>query len=236
LLKHLFLGVPHTCDLNSCFLCKSCLPEWRELIALKKHTVLFKKGKALFAEKEAVKGIFFMYAGAVKVYKQWTDRKELILRFAKKGDIVGHRGLGGDDTYPIGATALVDTKACFISNEFLEATLKANPYFTYTLMQFYAKELQRAEKRMRNLAHMEVKGRIADALLELSGVFGLDSSGFISVPVTRQDIASYAGTTYETVFKFLGEMSRLKLISGDGKKIRINQAGSLRKFIVNSGH
>lgn len=222
-----------SCDLQTCFLCSNCIPEWKEVIAVKKTTLSFKKGKQIFSEGEPVKGIFFIYSGSVKVHKQWTDEKELILRFAKKGDILGHRGLGGNDVYPIAATALEDVKLCFISNDFLEATLKTNHDLTYKLMHFYATELQRAEKRMRNMAHMEVKGRIADALLEMADVFGLDNEQYITVALTRNDIASYAGTTYETVFKFLTELSAAGTISTEGKKIKINNPERLKQFISN---
>jgi CRP/FNR family transcriptional regulator len=53
------------------------------------------------------------------------------------------------------------------------------------------------------------------------------------VPVTRQDIASYAGTTYETVFKFFTEFSKAKVLTTSGKKIRINQQDLLKKLISN---
>src|ERR1700732_1107158 len=95
-----------SCNLKDCFLCKHSIPEWKEIIALKKSTLHIKKGKPLFTEGEKVNGIFFIYSGSVKVHKQWINEKELILRFAKTGDIVGHRGLVGGDTYPIAATAL----------------------------------------------------------------------------------------------------------------------------------
>jgi CRP/FNR family transcriptional regulator len=222
-----------TCDLASCFLCSNCVPEWKEVIAIKKRTVQVKKGKDLFQEGEKVKGIYFIYTGSVKVYKQWGDQKQLIIRFAKAGDIVGHRGLGGSDAYPVTATALEDTKACFITNDFLETTLVTNPYFTNKLMHFYATELQKAEKRMRDLAHMEVKGRIADAVLELADVFGLDQNKTIAATITRQDIASYAGTTYETVFKFFTELIQEKVIATSGKTIIINKPDRLRQFITN---
>ena len=124
-----------------------------------------------------------------------------------------------------------DTKACFITNDFLETTLKTNPSFTYRLMHFYAHELQRAEKRMRNLAHMEVKGRIAEALLELASVFGQDQHKYIAASVTRQDIASYAGTAYETVFKFFNELTAAKIIATTGKTIKISNPGKLKQFI-----
>jgi CRP-like cAMP-binding protein len=220
-----------SCNLTDCFLCRYCIPEWKEAIAVKKTTLHIRRGKQLFTEGEKVNGIFFINAGSVKVHKQWIDEKDLILRFAKTGDIVGHRGLGGGDTYPIAATALEDTKLCFINNEFLEATCKTNGPFTYRLMQFYAAELQNAEKRMRNLVHMEVKGRIAHALLDIAAFFGLNEENYIAVTITRQDIASYAGTTYETIFKFFTELIQTKIIATSGKNIRIDQPDKLRQFI-----
>lgn len=192
---------------------------------------MFKKGEQLFTEGGKVEGIYLMYSGAVKVHKHWTDERELIVRFTKAGDMLGHRGLAAGYVYPVSATALEETKACFISSSFFDATLKADHGFTYRLMQFYSSELQKAEWRMRNLALMEVKGRIAEALLELLHVYGANKNKYISMPVSRQDIAAYAGTTYETVFKMLRALIASKVISVDGKNIRINNADKLQSLI-----
>lgn len=221
-----------SCNLSNCFLCSSCIPEWKEAIAVNKKTLIFKKGKKIFSEGDKVNGIFFLYSGSVKVHKLWMANKEIILRFATQGDILGHRGIGGDDLYPISATALEDTSVCFITNQFLEASLKTNHELTYKLMHFYATELQKAEKRMRDLAHMEVKGRIADALLEIASLYGFSHDKFIAASITRQDISSYAGTTYETVFKFFTELTNSNIISTSGKNIKINKPEQLRKFIL----
>jgi CRP-like cAMP-binding protein len=218
------------CDLDRCFLCRNCIPEWKQLIALQKKTLFIRKGKPLFREGEKVEGLFFLYSGTVKVHILWTDEKEMILRFARPGDIIGYRGLGGD-VYPVSATALEDVQVCFVSAEFFEATLRTNPSLTFTLMHLYAGELQKTERRLRDLAHKEVKSRVAAALLEISELFGLDKDRYISVTLTRQDIASYAGTTYETVFKFFGELERGKVISTDGKRIRINKPERLRVLV-----
>jgi len=222
------------CDVSSCFLCSHCTAEWKELVAVKKKTLRFKKGEQLFREGEKVTGIYFIYSGAVKVHKHWADDKELILRFTKAGDMLGHRGLAAGDVYPVSATVLEDCRVCFITNSFLETTLKADHAFTYKLMQFYAAELQKAEMRMRNLALMEVKGRISGALLELLEVYGTNKSKHIAVAVTRQDISSYAGTSYETVFKFLKTLISTKTISVAGKSIRINNTERLKDYIKNA--
>ena len=216
------------CD---CFLCTHCMTEWKSAIVASRQILRYKKGGAIFREGEPVEGLHFIRSGAVKVHQAWGSDKELILHFASSGDVIGHRAQGGQTTYPISATALEPTEICFISNTFLEATLKTNPSFLYRMMQLYAGELQKAEKRMRNLALMEVKGRIADALLTIRDTFWLDDGGYIRVPVTRQDIASYAGTTYETVFKLFTEWTASGLIETNGKNIKIKDSKALKKFI-----
>jgi CRP/FNR family transcriptional regulator len=218
-----------TCDLATCFLCRHCMPEWKEVTATHKKTLLIKKGKALFTEGEEVKGIFFLYSGVVKIHGPWTDGREMIIRFARGGEIAGHRGLV-DTVYPISATALEDTTACFVGNDFLELSMKANPSLTYTLMHFYAAELQKAEKRLRDITHMEVKGRIAGALLDILQTFGIDENQFLALKLTRQDIAAYAGTTYETVFKFFAELTTAGVITTSGKDIRIHQPEKLTQL------
>lgn len=223
-------AVKITCDQQRCFLCKRCLKEWIPAIEANKKTYQFKKGELIFREGEPVTGIFFLYEGKVKVHKKWGEEKELNIRFAKSGDIIGHRGLGKDTVYPVSATALETSIVCFIDLPFFKTTLKVNTDFSYDLLMFYAEELQESEKRMRNLAHMPVKGRIAYALLILKEKFGLTPEGFIDISLTRQDLASYAGTTYETVFRIITELTQSNIITVDNKEITILDDEALRRI------
>ncbi|MEO7768357.1 MAG: Crp/Fnr family transcriptional regulator [Ferruginibacter sp.] len=209
------------CNLRSCFLCKLCLPEWLPAIEANKKTIHFKKGETIFKEGDKVKGIYFVFTGTVKVHKKWGNEKELIIRFAKDGDIFGHRGLGDEVIYPVSGTALESTTVCFIDLDFFKTTIRINNDFTIRLLMFYADELQRSEKKMNNLAHMQVKGRIAYCLLSLKNKFGVTTDGAININLTRQHLASYAGTTYETVFRILNELAQDEILSIDNKNILI---------------
>ncbi|HVU83649.1 MAG TPA: helix-turn-helix domain-containing protein, partial [Puia sp.] len=82
-----------------------------------------------------------------------------------------------------------------------------------------------------NMVHMNVKSRIANALLKLQGNFGLDGYGNINCSLTKQDIASFAGTTYETLFKTLHELAEEKIIETSGKNIRILRHQQLTDLI-----
>lgn len=224
------------CDLKSCFLCKLCLPEWLPGLEFNKKTFIYKRGEVIFKEGDEVKGIYFIFNGCVKVHKKWGKEKELIIRFAKDGEIIGHRGLGDEIAYPVSGTALEATSACYINLDFFRTTLKVNNDFTVRLMLFYAEELQRSERKMNILAHMQVKGRVAYSLLSLKNKFGVTTDGGINIVITRQDLAFYSGTTYETVFRILNELKREKIISTCAKTISILNEKQLKDLTKESNN
>ena len=220
----------NNCDLKSCFLCQRCLPEWLPAVQTQRKNLHFKKGELIFQEGEEVRGIYFVYSGTVKVHKKWGTEKELIIRFAQKGDIFGHRGLGHEHHYPISATALEPVSVCYIDLEFFQTSLKVNQEFMYGLLLFFADELQESERKMRNLAHMQVKGRVAQALLSLEEKFGRSPEGHIGITLSRQDLASLVGATYETVFRIINELAQEELIELDAKNITITDAVKLNDY------
>lgn len=217
-------------DANSCFLCKSCIKEWVPAILAHKKNYKVKKGEVIFKEGSPANGIFFVHTGIVKVHKRWGADKELILRFAKEGAIFGHRALGGDGIYAISATALQPGIVSYVDTAFFEATLKVNADFSYNLLMFFAEELRVSERKMRNLAHMPVKGRVAEALIMLKEQFGLTKDGFINIELSRQDLASFSGATYETVFRVINELIQEGLLTLSGKSIAISNYDQLLKL------
>ncbi len=212
-------------------MCKNCsdLP-WKELIALYKKNKRFRKGETIFSEGQKIEGIYFLYSGNVKVYRRWDKRKDLIIRFASAGDILGHRGWETKNIYPVSASALDNVVICFVPSVFFLSVIKSNNVLSYELMRFFAAELEIAEDRMRILTHLESRGRTAVALLALKEQFGTDKNNYIDIVLNRQDIASFAGTTYETLFRILQELQSKNIIRASGKKIRILKESSLKKI------
>jgi CRP/FNR family transcriptional regulator len=217
--------------ITNCYLSKNCLPEWLGAIEANKKVYEVKKGELVFKEGEPVEGIYFVYQGKLKVHKKWASDKELILRFATDGSILGHRGLcTTNSNYPISATALENSVICYIDMEFFNSTLKVNTDFTYKLMMFFADELQESERKMRNIAHMSVKGRLSQALLSFKEKFGLAEDGSLNIELSKQDISSYIGTTYETLFRILNELTDDKSIQVTKRNIFLLDEAKLTKL------
>lgn len=201
------------------------------MVETNKQNFRIKKGQEIFKEGDPVTGIYFVYEGHVKVHKKWDNEKELIIRFARKGDILGHLGLESNNIYPVSATALEIAIVCYLSMDFFESSLNINNGFAIKLIRFFASELQNSEKRMRNLAHMPVKGRVAQAIITLKNQFGVNTEGFINIEVARQDLASFSGVAYESLFRAINDLVADNVIAVSGKSMTIKNENKLLQLI-----
>ena len=62
--------------------------------------------------------------------------------------------------------------------------------------------------------------------------FGLDENGIVNVEMSRQDLSSFAGTTYETLFKVLNEFAKHNTLTITGRKIKIINEGELVRIVT----
>lgn len=206
---------------DHCFMCSRVLAEWLPALALHRQTMKIKKGRLVFKEGDKVTGIYFVLKGLIKVHKAWGS-KELILRFAQQGTVLGHRGISSlKDTYPISATALEDSLVCYVPMDFFNKSLTINHQFTHDLMMFLADELRQSEEKMLDINLKSVKSRLAKGISLLKRNFGLDADGFITFAINKNDLAAYAGTTYETSFRVMNELQADGLIEVNGKRIKV---------------
>ncbi|MBI4930617.1 MAG: Crp/Fnr family transcriptional regulator [Bacteroidetes bacterium] len=218
------------CANTNCFIKMYCSPEWIHQISLSKSQVFYKQNQKIISEGEPVLGIYFIQQGKVKVFSTGLDGRQQIVRFANDGHILGHRGLGYEK-YPINAEAMESSLICFVLNEILNEMFMANPKFSTGLMMFYSRELRKIEIRMKNIAHMNLREKIAEALLLLFENFGLNQEKELDVPLTREDIASSAGTNVEQVSRQLTEFEKEGFIAKRGRKIAILKKEGLKKII-----
>ena len=100
-------------------------------------------------------------------------------------------------------------------------------------MLFYADELKNTEIRLRNMAVMTVRERVADAILLVQESFGSKNGnkGLIDVELSRKDIAEIAGTYPEQVSRFITEFKESKILDLDGKKIILHHPKKLQEMI-----
>lgn len=204
---------------------KHCSPEWQALIKEKCITLPFQAGEDIFKEGAPADQLYIVRKGKAKVNGTFAPGSTRILRFARDGQVLGHRGIGGDFSYTVTATALAPTTVDLIPMPLFMSTLKANAAFSFHFMLFFAEELRRSEAQSKALMHMSVEQRVAKALLATLKCFGFDKvdKSLLAFTPSRQDLADYAGATYESTIRALSALQKKKLIKTVGREIRITE-------------
>jgi CRP-like cAMP-binding protein len=194
----------------------------------KKTTLHFQKGEVIFSEGNTLRGVYCLHSGKCKMTKLAPNGKEQIVRFIRKGEIVGHRSVISNSVAHLTVTALEDMEVCFIPKQEILDLFKSNSDFSLGITQAIAEDLDEANSSIANMAQKNVRERLAESLLFFEKIFGVDQDGFISVTLTREEIANAIGTATESTIRLLSEFKKEGYIVLSGKKIKIEDKVKLQ--------
>ena len=190
-------------------------------ISNKKTIMNFKKGDTLFEEGANLNGVFCLRNGKCKVTKLSPNGKDQIIRFIKKGELIGERSVLSGSTAHLTVTALEDMEACFIPKEEIELSFRKDTDFSLEITRAICSDLDNANISIANLAQKNVKERLADTLLLFDRTFGVDEEGFLNIKLSREEIANAIGTATESSIRLLSQFKKDSLIELKGKKIKL---------------
>ena len=198
-------------------------------LTFEKGCTFFKRGDIIYHEGNRPTGAYCMSKGIVKLYKTGIEGKEQIIRFAKKGDLIGYRSVLSGELSCTTAQVIDDAILCFIPGDILLRFMKENSDFSMEMMQMACRELGAANSYLTDVAQKRVRERLAEVLINLMREFGIDDDEFLNISLTREELANIVGTATESVIRLLSEFKSDKMIELKGRKIRIIDERRLKK-------
>jgi len=205
-----------------------------EIVNMTGHK-LYKKGDMLCIQGEKSDTLFIINEGKVKISKLTKDGKEQIVHIFSNGDFFGELSLfSSEETYNFNAYAISDVKICTLTKQDINKIIMNNPEISLKLLQVITKRLAQTENLAQNLATNDAEIRIASMLLEFAEKYGTSSSQGLQIklPINREEMASYAGVTRETVSRKLSIFEELGIISLKGNKVLIiKQLDVLKSYV-----
>ncbi len=208
-------------DLMSFNIFKSLLKSEEEELNQIMNCALYKRGSTIYSERSRINGTYIVISGIVKVYKTGFDGKEQIIRFAKKGDLVGFRSVISDELACTTSKIINDAVLCYIPGDELTKLIKENSDFAMDLMKLTCKELGEANKYLTDIAQKTVRQRLAEVLLLLMDTFELDAEHTLQISLTREELANMVGTATESVIRLLSEFKSDNVIELNGRRIKL---------------
>jgi len=192
-------------------------PDQIALLARYTVTRQYQKGVMALAEGAEADSLYALLSGSVKVTKSDEEGEEVILSILKPGDFFGEMAV--IDEHPRSAN-IVTLEPCEMvvveKNEFMKC-LASNFDLTVQIMRGLVKRLREADKRIESLALVNVYGRVAQMLVEVSEPVG--TLRMVNKKLTRQDIARMVGASREMVSRVLHDLAEGDYIRMDGRRI-----------------
>lgn len=188
----------------------------------------FNKGDIIFFDTEPYLGFYITAAGLVKIYKISKDGKEHILHlvsafntFAEVPLFENFEEMYEDSfRYPANAMAIEDeTRVILIpSRQFIEL-VERNPRYCIKMVSGIAKRLRHLNHHVEELTLKDVTKRVAGYILEEEKKS--NKKTFISLNISKNDLASYLGTIPETLSRTFKKLQDEKMIEVEGRDIKI---------------
>lgn len=202
----------------------------RDTTLLKKNIQIKeeKGGKNIFREGAYSKGVYILKKGTVKIYQINNDGKEQIVYIYSKGEMMGYRPLLCKEKHPVTAATLEECTLYFIPATQFIKVLDRSPALARKLLENLSYEFMVWTNKISTFAQQPVLGRVATSLLILNEKYKREKQvGPVVINLSREDIASYVGTTIESLVRMLRYLKDEKVISSHGRKITILDTQSL---------
>jgi CRP/FNR family transcriptional regulator, anaerobic regulatory protein len=204
-------------------LCVSLVPlfnhldieDQRKINQLARHQ-LVEKGQQIFQPGD--ENLVIVARGNMKVYQLSANGKEQLLRVVEPGGYEGENQLFGAVNETIFGEALEKTEICFLNKNDFNNLLLNYPQLMLKLLEINAKKSLHLEQQAQFLSMEKVEERLATYLLNLAKV---EDNLQLTLPMKMKELATFLGTTPETLSRKFKLLESESLIKRKGRIIEI---------------
>ena len=185
------------------------------------HIHKYPAKSTLIHQGEKAETLYYILKGAVAVLIKDDEGNEMILSYLNQNQFLGELGLFEEGTERSAwVKAKTSCEVAEISYKKFKQLVQVNPDILMRLASQMASRLQVTSEKVSNLAFLDVAGRIAQTLLNLTKQpDAMTHPDGMQIKITRQEIGQIVGCSRETVGRILKMLEDQHLISAHGKTI-----------------
>ena len=164
----------------------------------------FPRGTTIMAAGDATDSLYVVISGRLKVIMSDDEGREVILSMLGASEYFGEMGLIDDSTRSASVLSVEPCELLVLSKRDFRKCLSENFEMALTVMRGLVKRLRDADRKIGSLALMDVYGRVARLLLEMSEMIG--GQHVVTRKVAKQDIAKMIGASREMVSRVMKDL------------------------------
>lgn len=183
----------------------------------------FRPGEEIYAQDEDADLIYRVVRGSIRTTHLQADGRRQIGDFYYEGDVIG---VEVGEAHRFSAEALTGCEVLALRRAGSAA------YDTGQVERMIwaatARELQRAQSHMLLLGRATACEKVARFLMDIANRF---RGEFVTLPMSRQDMADYLGLTIETISRMLGRLQADGVIEFSGlRQYRVRRPACLSEM------
>ncbi|MCX7897736.1 MAG: Crp/Fnr family transcriptional regulator [Rhodocyclaceae bacterium] len=189
------------------------------------------KGEMLFQKGDQPRGFYLIVFGQIKLAFPSSTGHEKVVDIIGPKQSFGEAVMFMDRPFPVFAEALADTLLLHVAKDAVFELLEKDPLFARHMLAGLALRLHSLLQDVESYSLRSSAQRVIGYLLQHCPSEGQCVGKVeITLPTSKQIIASRLNLTPETLSRILHDLVEANLITVQGKHITINDLGRLREY------
>lgn len=191
----------------------------------------FKKNQFIYAEGDEPEYLWCLLKGKVKKLKKGVGGRVQILRLIRPVQYFGYRAYFAQEPYVSSAVAFEPSTLGAIPMTVVREMIDNNRKLAWFFIHELSRNLGGSDTKIVNLTQKHIRGRLAEALMVLRENYGYEEDeSTLKIYMSREDLANLSNMTTANAIRTLSTFVDERLITVDGRRIRIINESQLRKI------
>jgi CRP/FNR family transcriptional regulator, cyclic AMP receptor protein len=192
----------------------------------------FPGGTRVFHEGDHSDACYIVRSGNFRVTREHSDGRAITLANLGPGDIFGELAMLDGEVRSASVEALNDGELLALPAIDVRSLLARHPDITVKLVAALTRRLRMANERISRQSFQTVPSRVAGVLSQLIAEEApLGEGEGVTIRMNQVDLAQLAGTSRESVSRFLAELERAGVVRCGRGRVTVLVPPKLRNYI-----
>lgn len=191
----------------------------------------YPEGTRVFHEGDHSDACYIVKSGTFRVTREHPDGRAITLATLTEGDIVGELAmLDGEVRSASVETLGGEGELLALPASDVRALLERHPEITVKFVAALTRRLRAANERISRQSFQTVPSRVAGVLSQMVSENG-DDGRQVTIRMNQADLAQLAGTSRESVSRFLADLERSGVVKAGRGQVTILEPARLSNYI-----
>ena len=191
----------------------------------------FPAGTRVFHEGDRSDACYIVCEGSFRVTREHSDGRAITLATLGPGEVFGELAMLDGDLRSASAEALSDGELLALPATDVKGLLTRHPEIALKLVAALVRRLREANERISRQSFQTVPSRVAGVLTQLVTETRSGEGGEVTIRMNQADLAQLAGTSRESVSRFLADLERAGVVRSGRGRVTVLDPGKLNNYI-----